>query len=790
MADVGSVSGGGTAGGEIHFRATVDAAQVYAELNKMSVALENMSRQAGMAGAQVGQAVATSAQQLGATISNSIATGMESGARIGGQKVQSSFAAILSPKNLMETAAKFSVYYLYYQTFGALTSAMADIASYVDMLQRASVALEFYVGKGSEEFLRAMEDFAIRTPMLTSDIMDLTIQMHAFGFATEEILDYLQIFGDAAAAVTGGGARMGMVLDRIAWAMAQIKQSAVLNAQDMRQLAQAGIPAWEYLAEFLGTDVAGAMDAVKERTVSSTDAIRALSQGMEEDFGGAMERTMQTVSGQWAVFTDLLRAELGASLEPVVDFIAQEILAPLNESLEKARELRTSPEAIAREEAGGRYEQYAEQIGGQALGQAIMDYMRAQGLMPKEDVNFQRAYLEQRDKLTADQIDAAVKAYLEGLKRSSDEIRAKLEDIRRDALAAQAKEEEDGWLRGIFSGLSQSLKNMAQKREYERLSKNLELLSRQIENLTGVISLRDYEEAMGKYESYTKTLGNALRYAPWNIYSKKDEQETLKKAVDYATESLDIDKFGNMIDEYSEAIRDIREEKISLGMSVLKETPVTQADLWVSQLQDIGMAGWDYVEKWDEQARRMKSVINEGLLSQWVGMVPAGIQAQGEMATRAWASKWVEEFYLGLHPEEIDVPAAAAELRRQWEGEQQLKQIAIQVAEMAGIPYGEVLADFEKRFGVTLTDDLEQALRSKDPARVMALVMEEQVEEHADEIEEAGATWFTTFFEGIHKVDNGRLYDLFVSKVIDALGMDKANTGERSAYQGKGGYAQ
>ena len=70
------------------------------------------------------------------------------------------------------------------------------------------------------------------------------------------------------------------------------------------QLTEVGIPAWEYLAKALHTDVAGAMEMVTKKAVSADVAIAAIRAGMQGDFGGLMIKQSRTLTGVLSNLSD------------------------------------------------------------------------------------------------------------------------------------------------------------------------------------------------------------------------------------------------------------------------------------------------------------------------------------------------------------------------------------------------------------------------------------------------------------------------------------------------------
>ena len=106
--------------------------------------------------------------------------------------------------------------------------------------------------------------------------------------------------GDAAAGV--GAGQDGV--NRLTLALGQIAAKGKLASGEMMQLTELGIPAWQMLAEKLGTDVAGAQDMVTKRMVDSKTALEALVGGMEASYGGMMEQQSSTILGTWSNLMD------------------------------------------------------------------------------------------------------------------------------------------------------------------------------------------------------------------------------------------------------------------------------------------------------------------------------------------------------------------------------------------------------------------------------------------------------------------------------------------------------
>lgn len=205
-------------------------------------------------------------------------------------------------------------------TFALRTASAAETTeiSFTTMLGSAEAALDM---------MDELADFAAHTPFELSGLQTATRQLLAYGFTAEDVIPMLTAVGDATAAL--GTGQQG--IESVTRALGQMQTRGKVSAEEMLQLTEAGIPAWEYLARAIGTDTAGAMEAVSDGAVSASEGIAALTKGMEQDFGGMMEEQSKTVAGLFSNLSDAIEQPLmklresdayerfADSLEDVVD---------------------------------------------------------------------------------------------------------------------------------------------------------------------------------------------------------------------------------------------------------------------------------------------------------------------------------------------------------------------------------------------------------------------------------------------------------------------------------------
>lgn len=160
--------------------------------------------------------------------------------------------------------------------------------------------------KAARDMLNTLADFAAKTPFELSGLTTATQQLLAYGFTAEEIIPMLTAVGDATAAL--GTGQQG--IEAVTRALGQMQTRGKVSAEEMLQLTEAGIPAWEYLAEAIGTDTADAMDKVSDGAVKASTGIKAITKGMERDFGGMMEKQSKTVEGLMSNLSDAIEQPL------------------------------------------------------------------------------------------------------------------------------------------------------------------------------------------------------------------------------------------------------------------------------------------------------------------------------------------------------------------------------------------------------------------------------------------------------------------------------------------------
>lgn len=204
---------------------------------------------------------------------------------------------------------------------GALTIPLAAIGAATlklsGDLEQNRIAFTTMLGSADQAriHLEQLRDFAQKTPFEFTDLVQASKKLQALGFAAGEVIPTLTAIGNATAAL-GTGAEG---IDRITLAFGQMLSKGTVQSQEMKQLAEAGIPAWQILAKTLNVDVAEAMKLVEKRAVDSGTAVPAILAGINERFGGLMQAQNQTLLGQLSNLKDRtvqVLSEIGDAMAP------------------------------------------------------------------------------------------------------------------------------------------------------------------------------------------------------------------------------------------------------------------------------------------------------------------------------------------------------------------------------------------------------------------------------------------------------------------------------------------
>lgn len=175
-------------------------------------------------------------------------------------------------------------------TVGGITAFTNSVIEASSRAEDLKTTLETVTGsaQAGDEAFRFINDFATRTPFDIETLTETFIKLQAAGIEpTEELLT---TFGDMAAVTTDKVGALAAITDLFSRTTA-----GGLGLEDLNRLADRGIPVFDILNDKLGVTRLEVSELGK--TAEGAEQIRqALIEGLNEGFGGGMERASQNLS--------------------------------------------------------------------------------------------------------------------------------------------------------------------------------------------------------------------------------------------------------------------------------------------------------------------------------------------------------------------------------------------------------------------------------------------------------------------------------------------------------------
>jgi tape measure domain-containing protein len=207
---------------------------------------------------------------------------------------------------------------------GAFTAPLVAVAKmgveFLSMKQQAQIAFTtmLHDGEKAKAFLADLQDFAAKTPFEFEGLVTSSKKLLAMGFTAQQVRPMLTAIGDAVAGLGGGKD----VLEGVSLALGQMKAKGKVSAEEMNQLAERGIPAWQFVADKIGKSIPEAMQMAQKGAIKADEAIGALIDGMNNKFGGMMEKQAHTFQGLLSTLSDTSKIIAAEMLEPVFEKVS------------------------------------------------------------------------------------------------------------------------------------------------------------------------------------------------------------------------------------------------------------------------------------------------------------------------------------------------------------------------------------------------------------------------------------------------------------------------------------
>ena len=165
----------------------------------------------------------------------------------------------------------------------------------------------------ASEFVNVLKDFSAVSPFGFTDSSKAAQQLLAYGIQYKNVMYVMQGVMDAAT-MMGDPAK----IESISRALGQIYTKGTLKGEEVRQLAEAGVPAYEILQEKLKL-TSEAMQEISEQAIPASVAINALVDGIHERFGGMTKASAKTMKGMVSNIKDNMLMLASGVFEPLYE---------------------------------------------------------------------------------------------------------------------------------------------------------------------------------------------------------------------------------------------------------------------------------------------------------------------------------------------------------------------------------------------------------------------------------------------------------------------------------------
>lgn len=223
----------------------------------------------------------------------------------------------LNMKSVSRVVSGILISQAFYTMVRNIREAANAVWDFTKQLETAKVAYSNLFGDTALaiEFINVLKDFAAKTPFSFKESEAAAKRLLAYGIEYKNVM-YVMQGVLSAASIQGDSAK----IESISRALGQIHTYGKLMTQEVRQLSEAGIPAYEILREELGLTQEQLKDLGNEGIPASL-AINALVDGIQKRFGSAAIAASKTLSGIISNIKDNATMLFAGLFEPFSVFI-------------------------------------------------------------------------------------------------------------------------------------------------------------------------------------------------------------------------------------------------------------------------------------------------------------------------------------------------------------------------------------------------------------------------------------------------------------------------------------
>ena len=223
---------------------------------------------------------------------------------------------------------------VFYAGMNAIKNATSSVFSFSTQLESAKVAYTSLFGSTTvaTNFINVLQDFAAKTPFTFQQSETAARRLLAYGIQYKNVM-YVMKGVLAASSMTGDP----QTIESVSRALGQISTKGRLMNEEMRQLTDAGIPAYDILQKKLGLTQKQLQNLAKYN-IPASKAINALVDGLNERFGSVANVASMTMKGIISNVTDNAQMLFSGMFGPAYLKIKTFVYA-IEQMLEKLRKI-------------------------------------------------------------------------------------------------------------------------------------------------------------------------------------------------------------------------------------------------------------------------------------------------------------------------------------------------------------------------------------------------------------------------------------------------------------------
>jgi tape measure domain-containing protein len=183
----------------------------------------------------------------------------------------------------------------------------------------------------AEKQMSWMKDYSKQTPFDYGAIDSTATALMGMGLGLKDVNKWLPTLGDASA-VLGGGSE---TVNGLGMALGQMNAKGKVSAEEMQQLAERGVNAWQMLADGMGMTQGEVRKLSEDGKLLAKDALPLIYEGMQKTFGGGTANLMKSTTGQAMLARENFNWLAQTLTQGVFDWFGANVLPLINSGLEK-----------------------------------------------------------------------------------------------------------------------------------------------------------------------------------------------------------------------------------------------------------------------------------------------------------------------------------------------------------------------------------------------------------------------------------------------------------------------